>query len=167
MKLTAKGRTWATVAAATLGVAALVATGVAIVLTDTDQAATQCYAQSRTVALTALSTGVPTMAQPAPCAKLSTARQKSIGEALLTELRPRLFKGATGRPTPAYARVMSGLAVPCEVEDASTPGQVFPCVWHAESMGNGVGLSYLVTSEPQGHLFTYFDQGADLQYGGF
>ena len=35
---------------------------------------------------------------------------------------------------------------PCMAEDGSTPGQAFPCMWDAQAMGNGQGISYTLSS---------------------
>jgi hypothetical protein len=32
----------------------------------------------------------------------------------------------------------------CTIEDASMPGQEFPCMWNAQTQGNGEGCSFIV-----------------------
>lgn len=48
-----------------------------------------------------------------------------------------------GQATPALTlpAVPAGL-VPCLAEDASTPGQAYPCRWDASARGNGIGESF-------------------------
>ena len=37
---------------------------------------------------------------------------------------------------------------PCAMEDGSTPGQQFPCLWDARKQGNHVGTSYILFDPP-------------------
>lgn len=61
---------------------------------------------------------------------------------------------------------MSDFTLPaCTVEDGSLPGQMFPCIWDAATMGNGEGVSfvldyagdvphYVTETAPDGTIYT-------------
>lgn len=50
-----------------------------------------------------------------------------------------------GHASPAVSAPAMPLGlVPCLAEDASTPGQAFPCRWEASQQGNGSGESFTV-----------------------
>ena len=46
-------------------------------------------------------------------------------------------------PTPAATDAATGWTL-CTIEDASDPGQVFPCMWNAATEGNGTGCSFVM-----------------------
>jgi hypothetical protein len=51
----------------------------------------------------------------------------------------------SGLASPAVSAPAMPLGlVPCLAEDASTPGQAFPCRWEASQQGNGSGESFTV-----------------------
>lgn len=54
---------------------------------------------------------------------------------------------ATNQPLTPHAPTMAtDILYACELEDASTPGQHFPCLWQAATQGNHRGRSVVFTA---------------------